>query len=136
MHSWEDRALLQAYVERQSEDAFSKLVDRYTNLVYAAALRYVGNPHQAEEISQAVFIILARKAPRLHRKTILSGWLYQTKRLTASNFLRTEQRRVRRDQEAYMQTIPSEPEPNIWQYIAPLLETAMGTLKEKERNAV
>ena len=57
-----DMELLRQYVLRNSEDAFAALVTRHVNLVYSAALRKTGNPHAAEEITQAVFIILARKA--------------------------------------------------------------------------
>jgi RNA polymerase sigma factor (sigma-70 family) len=102
----------------------------------AAALRSAGNAHAAEEITQAVFIILARKAKSLGAKTVLSGWLYQTARLTAANYLRTEIRRQHREQEAYMQAILNEPESEEWRQIAPLLDDAMGRLGEKDRNAI
>ncbi len=71
-----DIELLQQYAGENSEQAFATLVARYLNLVYSAALRKTGNPHAAEEITQAVFIIFARKAGRLRKGTILSGWLY------------------------------------------------------------
>ena len=54
-----DTELLWEYARRNSEAAFDALVSRHINLVYSAALRHVGNPHLAEEITQAVFIILA-----------------------------------------------------------------------------
>src|SRR5438046_8399232 len=100
MDEVDDMALLRQYAEKQSEEAFRALVARYTNQVYATALRYVGQVHEVEEISQAVLLILAQKARRLSTKTILSGWLYQTTRLTAANFLRSENRRIRREHEA------------------------------------
>src|ERR1039457_5481733 len=97
-----DIALLKQFAEGDSEPAFAELVSRHLNLVYSSALRSVRNTHAAQEISQAVFIILTRKAKSLGEKTILSGWLYQTTRLTAANYLRTEIRRQRREQEAFM----------------------------------
>jgi len=132
----DDITLLREYAETGSEAAFAALVERHVNLVYSTALRSVGNPHAAEEITQAVFIILARKAQGLSQRTVLSGWLYQTTRLTAANFLRTEIRRQHREQEAYMQSLLNETEDNAWMQIAPLLDTAMARLGEKDHNAL
>jgi RNA polymerase sigma factor (sigma-70 family) len=131
-----DIELLRQYAREGSENAFASLVSRHANLVYSAALRKTGNPHAAEEITQAVFIILAKKARNLRRGTILSGWLYQTARLTAASFLRTEIRRARREQETFMQSLSNETGPDDWRHIAPLLEDAMGRLGESDRNAV
>jgi RNA polymerase sigma factor (sigma-70 family) len=131
-----DMELLRQYADRNSDEAFAALVTRHVNMVYSAALRKTGSPNAAEEITQAVFIILAKKAGGLRKKTILSGWLYQTARLTTASFLRTEIRRARREQEAYMQSLANETEPELWPQMAPLLEDAMGRLGEKDRNAI
>jgi RNA polymerase sigma factor (sigma-70 family) len=135
-----DHELLAQYACSESEAAFASLAGRYVNLVYSSALRFTRDPHHAEEITQAVFIILARKAKGLRRGTVLSGWLYQTARLTAANFVRGEMRRRRREQEAYMQTSlqPSAVEavPAAWEEIGPLLDGAMGQLVEADRNAI
>ena len=137
MHDASDMDLLRQYADGNSDAAFATLVSRHVNLVYSAALRKTGNPHAAEEITQAVFIILAQKAGRIPAKTILPGWLYQTARLTASGFLRGEIRRVRREQEAYMQTEPHAVSPDqTWEQLAPLLEDAMGQLGDRDRAAV
>ena len=136
MTELDDHELLAAYARTASETAFGTLVARYVNLVYSAALRFTANPHHAEEISQAVFIILARKAGSLDHGVVLSGWLYQTARLTAANFVKAEIRRQNREQEAYMQSTMNEPETAAWQQIAPLLDDAMGRLGETDRNAV
>ena len=136
MTELDDHELLAEYARTGSEAAFAVLVARYVNLVHAAAWRFTGNPHHAEEITQAVFIILARKAGGLRRGTVLSGWLYQTARLTAANFVKGEIRRQRREQEACMQSTLTEPEPATWTQIAPLLDEAMGCLGETDRNAI
>ena len=133
----EDMELLGEYATRNSDQAFATIVSRHINLVYSVALRHAGNPHQAEEITQAVFIVLAKKAGSLRKGTVLSGWLFHAARMTASNFLRTELRRARREQEAYMQSTLSETATDQdWKQIAPLLDAAMAGLGEKDRNAI
>src|SRR6516162_10137307 len=107
----DDIELLRRFVEEHSEGAFASLVRRHIDLVYSAALRQTRNPHAAEEVTQAVFIILARKAKSLLRVGTLTGWLYQAARLTAANYLRAESRRARREQEAYMQSMMNESTP-------------------------
>src|SRR5258706_13461360 len=95
-----DAELLHEYVESRAETAFAGMVDRYKGLVYASALRQTGNADLAEEVTQAVFLVLARKAPALPRGTILSGWLFRTTCFVARDALKIERRRQRREHEA------------------------------------
>jgi RNA polymerase sigma factor (sigma-70 family) len=136
MHELDDIALLRQYTEQNSEKAFAALVTRHIDKVYSVALRHTGNPHQAEEITQAVFVILARKSSHLSKHVILEGWLYETARLTAVTLLRSEIRRARREQEAHMQTLLKENESDVWTQITPLLDAALAGLNETDRNAV
>ena len=66
----DDSELLRQYVQSQCEEAFATLVSRHIDMVYSAALRHVANHHQAEEITQAVFVILAQKARSLSPTTL------------------------------------------------------------------
>jgi RNA polymerase sigma factor (sigma-70 family) len=136
MQELDDSGLLQAYVQRGSDEAFAALVGRHINKVYSVALRQVGNPHRAEEVTQAVFIILARKSRTLLKHTSLSGWLFQTTRLTSRTLLRSEIRRGRREEEAHMQTIVDQTESEAWLQIAPLLDSAIAALGAPEREAI
>src|SRR5437867_581660 len=95
----DDAELLGEYVERGSDEAFRSLVEQHAGIVYSAALRIVRNESMAEEVTQAVFIILARKAPSLRRKATLAGWLYRTARFVALEALRAESRRQKHTQE-------------------------------------
>ena len=136
MQELDDNSLLREYAENNSEEAFAALVARHINKVYSVALRHTRNPSEAEEITQAVFVILAKKARHLGAKVVISGWLYQTARLTSVTYLRSEIRRARREQEAHtMQTILNEPD-EAWAQMAPLLDAAMAALNETDRHAV
>ena len=133
----DDMELVREYAASQSETAFEALVSRHVNLVYSAALRQVRDAHLAEEISQAVFVILARKAHSLGSKTILSGWLYRTARFAAADALKTQRRRQHREQEAYMQsTLDEHPMNAAWQELSPLLDEAMAQLRDQDRDAL
>jgi RNA polymerase sigma factor (sigma-70 family) len=132
-----DMELLRKYVQHGEEEAFAELVQRHVHLVYSAAIRHVAIAAHADEITQVVFVILARKAAALHPDTILEGWLYGTTRLVSLNFLRAERRRQFREQEAYMQSTLQEPtnDPS-WNQLAPLLDEGMSQLRKKDRDAV
>ncbi len=136
MQELDDIALLRQYTEQNSEKAFAALVTRHINKVYSVALRHSRNPHQAEEITQSVFVLLAKKSRHLGQGVVLSGWLYQTARLTAVTFIRSAIRRARREQEAHMQTVLNETESDVWPQLAPLLDAAMAGLNETDRHAV
>ena len=136
MESTDDSALLQQFADAHSEQAFAALVSRHINLVYSVALRHVGNPQHAEEIAQAVFVILAKKARQLRHDRALSSWLFQTTRLTANNFIRSEVRRHHREQEAYMQSVLKEDGEELWPKVASWLDAAVAALGETDRRAI
>ncbi len=129
-----DLELLHEYASNGSEQAFGTVVERYANLVFSAALRQVRNTHDAEEISQAVFTILARKAGTLHKETILSGWLVRTTRFVVLNSGRRERNRRRVEMEAASQQ--STETETAWEQIGPLVDETLVSLNEGDRNAL
>jgi RNA polymerase sigma factor (sigma-70 family) len=130
----QDMELVREFARDNSEAAFTELVRRHINLVYSVARRCTGNDGDAHDVTQAVFIILARKAAGLREKTLLTGWLYETTRFTAARLLRTNARRHAREQEAYMQSTLNEADNSaIWEKLSPHLETAMGKLNAADR---
>ncbi len=132
-----DIELLRKYSQQDADDSFAELVRRHIHLVYSIALRHVGITAHAEEITQAVFVVLAQKSGQLREGVILEGWLYQTTRHTALNFLRGERRRQLREQEAYMQSHLQESDHTpVWNQLVPLLDEAVSRLGEKDRQAI
>jgi RNA polymerase sigma factor (sigma-70 family) len=134
-----DGQLLRSYARERSESAFTELVRRHIDLVYSAALRQVnGNIPEAEDVTQAVFTDLARKAATLASHASLAGWLYTSTRFLAANARRTVARRLVREQEAHAMNAmieSAEPESD-WMQVRPLLDEAMHTLDPADREAV
>src|ERR1035437_7203457 len=95
-----DGQLLQAYAKSRWEAAFAELVRLHLDWVYSVALRHVGDAHLAEDVAQAVFVLLARKARDLGPGILLGGWLFRTTRHVAGHARRGEQRRKSREETA------------------------------------
>src|SRR3982750_466811 len=99
-----DAQLLGEYAEHHSEAAFGEILARHTDLVYSAALRQVGAPDLAHDISQRVFVDLAKKARSLARKlkndASLAGWLYRGTRYESLTLMRADRRRQARERQA------------------------------------
>jgi uncharacterized protein (TIGR03435 family) len=141
MQAMDDMALLREYAGHDSEAAFETLVSRRIGFVYSAALRQVRDPHLAGEITQAVFIILAQKAGKISDKTILTGWLFKTTRFAALAQIRAKLKRSLRtatiEKEFQMQSeFQSAANDEIWNQMSPLLDEALASLGETDRQAV
>ena len=128
--------LLADYARNGSEASFRELVTRYVDLVYSTALRMVnGDSHRAQDVTQTVFMDLARLAPKLKANPMLGGWLHRHTCFTASKLMRGERRRQIRERQAVeMQALNKDD--NKMEKLAPVLDEAINELGEEDRKAV
>jgi RNA polymerase sigma factor (sigma-70 family) len=96
----DDTIWLQEFVETGSQQAFTNIVKRHVDLVYAAAVRQLHDRTLADDVSQAVFILLAKKAATLRRDTCLAAWLLTCTRYACLDAAKMESRRKRHEAKA------------------------------------
>jgi RNA polymerase sigma factor (sigma-70 family) len=124
---------------RQGSDAaFADLVRRHLGWVYGVARRRLRDAHLAEDVSQAVFVLLHRKAPEFAADSAMITWLHKTAWYASETAARTERRRRARETEAAIMqpsTIDSS-DPADWQQLAPILDQLIGKLSRSDREAI
>ena len=135
----DDAELLRRYALAHDNEAFSELVRRTIDFVYAAALRQCrGNAVFAQDVTQLVFTDLARRAGAIARHPALTGWLHTATRFAAMKVLRSESRRQLREQQAaeLQSLLADEGAPVDWTRLQPVLDDAIGELKERDRAVI
>src|SRR5688572_67056 len=93
---------------------------------------------QAAEVTRAVFLVLARRARRLRKRTVLAGWLFHVTAIACRKLTRKRFGRVRRLWH-WISRKPrpaSHPDATLWNRLAPQMDRALDRLRTKQRNAV
>jgi RNA polymerase sigma factor (sigma-70 family) len=133
----ETQQLMADFARTGSETAFKELVRRYTDLVYSVAIRLVnGDTQLAQDVTQTVFIDLAKMAGKLSPEVLLGGWLHRHSCFVAATLLRGEKRRRIRERQALeMKALNDQPEPAM-AHLAPILDAAINQLQDEDRMAI
>ncbi len=142
LHHPTEHALLGAFLDSgRSETAFCELVASVGGLIHGSALRRTGQPQMAEDVTQNVLAILARKAATLRQHPSLIAWIFQTTRYEASKAMRGEKRRLRKHLALAQQSMnidstayPEEPE--NWKEALPLLDACLDDLPALDRELI
>ena len=128
-----DAQLLHDYAKDRSDAAFAALIERYLGLVYSSCWRQLRDRHLAEDATQAVFVLVSRKAAAgTLRAQTLASWLLSAARYTCANLRRSEMRRRRHETAVAM-----EPQPQaVDGEMLAMLDDALAKLRERDRQAV
>ena len=129
-------SLLRTYAEERSEEIFQAIVTKHLRLVYGTALRQTGDRLLAEEITQNVFIALARKPDAIRHETTLANWLYKAALYQANQSLRSEWRRRRREQIAFELETMTRKSSDPLEEVLPLLDEGILSLRDTDRVAI
>jgi RNA polymerase sigma factor (sigma-70 family) len=131
-----DEQLLAEFAARSSERAFGELVGAHTGMVHSVCLRVLGDQHAAEDATQAVFMVLARKARSWPRGASVAGWLFRTAELTARSARKIAARRARHEKEAAMSRQSAAAPAATWEKLRPELDAALTALPVGQQDAV
>jgi RNA polymerase sigma factor (sigma-70 family) len=135
-----DSALLKAWVAHRDRDAIGQLISQHINFVHAVAYRQVrGDAHLAEDVTQAVFILLLQKAHRIQSEAAMASWLFTTTRYAAANAMKMVRRRKYYEHQAALnaQTETTSDAMKIEdENLEPLLNDAINSLPKSDRTCV
>ena len=129
-----DGLLLEAFLSRRDQAAFSDLVSRHGPMVLGVCKRILAHAQDAEDAFQAVFIVLARKAESIRPPDKVGNWLYGVSVRVALK-ARGRRSNVREKQAAEMPSIVAQPIPP-WSDLRPILDEEIERLPTKYREAV
>jgi RNA polymerase sigma factor (sigma-70 family) len=93
-----DRQLLEQFATSKDEEAFTLLVHRYGPQVLGVCRRMLGNDHDADDVFQATFLVLASKAGSVSWRESIGSWLYNVAYHLAAKTRRGAARRRQHEQ--------------------------------------
>ena len=128
-----DSDLLLEYCRQRSQSPFAELVSRHVDWVYSAAVRMVRDHHLAEDVTQAVFLLLWQQ-PQKAMGRPLTGWLFRVTRYCVADARRAETRRQKHERRAaLMNREQVTPDVESWDDISPLLDDLVARLNARDR---
>jgi len=126
-----DRDLLARYVIHQDEGAFAALMNRHGGMVLGLARRVLENTQDAEDVFQAAFLLLARKAGSLRKWDSVGSWLYSVVYRLALRARRQRAGRLRREQQAAIMQTRKLDAQSAWHDLEKMLDEVLQQLPER-----
>jgi RNA polymerase sigma factor (sigma-70 family) len=128
-----DVDLLRRFLSERDEAAFTALVQRHGAMVWQVCISALGRREDAEDVFQATFLVLARKAGSVRKQEALASWLHGVA-LCLARKLRGRNLRRGAGDSAALDQIPARPIDDLtWRELRPVLHEELGRLPEKNR---
>lgn len=131
-----DHQLLEQYQRTRDDAPLQVLISRYLNQVYSSAVRQVRDPHLAEDVTQAVFILFSQRAAGFSPSVIIPGWLFRTTRYVSLHAMKKQSTRQRHEQQAARPERVEAEGASTWNELAPSIDAALAQLKGRYRDAL
>jgi DNA-directed RNA polymerase specialized sigma24 family protein len=133
-NSLTDRECLEAWRRGPARENLRPVVERYLAFVYSSAYRRTGSAEDSAEVTRAVFLVLARRARKLRKKTVLAGWLFRVTAVACRNRTALLRRIINWFSYKRRRSLPLAA--LLWTRVAPDIDRAVQRLSAKRRNAV
>jgi RNA polymerase sigma factor (sigma-70 family) len=128
-----DAELLERFVTAREETAFASLVHRHGPLVLGVCRRALQDPHDAEDVFQATFLVFAKKAASIRKSRSLGSWLYGVAHRLALR-ARSDAARRRKHERARAEAPVAGPTPDVtWRELQAGLDEELANLPERYR---
>jgi len=131
-----DAELLRAYVRDRSNEAMGELVQRHAGMVREAALRELKDGHLADDVTQAVFVVLMRRAAELSENVVLGGWLFKTTLYCVADLRKQRRRREFHERETTQMAEKQSDTADPGSETMPLLNEGLSQLSAADRDAI
>src|SRR5205809_1194918 len=128
-----DRHLLERFVGARDEAAFTVLIERHGPMVHGVCRRALPNFHDAEDACQATFLVLARKAATVRKKTSLSSWLHGVACRVAAKLTRDHARRKSRERRVGAPALKDPAAEVSWREVQAILDEELQRVPDRYR---
>lgn len=129
-----DGALLDQFVNQRNADAFQALMNRHGAFVLGVSRRLTSHVQDAEDVFQACFLELVRKAASIREQQSLVGWLHTVAVRLARRANARRSRRRQKEEQAIMSKPANESADDIsWRDACRVLEEELVRLPDDLR---
>ncbi|HEV3237295.1 MAG TPA: sigma-70 family RNA polymerase sigma factor, partial [Gemmataceae bacterium] len=128
-----DAQLLARFIKDRDESAFTMIVERHGPMVLNICRRMLNDAHEVDDVFQAVFLVLVRKAGSVGKPELLANWLYGVACRTAAKARGQAYRRQAHVKEMVDMPATDTTSDHAWQELRPVLDEELKTLPDKYR---